>query len=383
MEKRKIIIAVLCMSTLLLSSMAIAPLIAEMTKSFPNKTVTQVQLVYTIPSMITIPTMLVSGKLVCYFSKKSMVLFSLILIVSSGILPVLFHSYFTFLYFVSGLMGIGTGILTTLSSNIVSDYFDGLECGSIMGYQSAAISVGAAIMTALSGKIATIHWFYSYLIFLSFIPCILIVFSFLPKDSPIKKNDKSDNTHSAQLLYFAFLGFLCGVFVNGYNTNIALFIQNKKFGGAEVAGLVSSLCMLVGIPAGLLVGKLSKIFNRNIFFVAVASITCGFFITAFSQNIIFVYVGAILIGFGFAVRNPCAITSAVDMVPPSSAAMAIAIVGSALNTGNFISPFIINVMLKFVKNSVSGIFIICGICSAVIAGLYLFTNPIKKSIKNE
>lgn len=383
MKKRKITIAVICMSTLLLSFTLIIPLLAEISKSFPNATVTQVQLIYTIPSMISIPAMLLSGKLVSWFSKKSMVLLGMIMTVFSGLLPILFHSSLIFLYLVSALIGIGLGVIATLSSNIVSDYFEGLECARIMGYQSAAISLGGMVMSVLSGKIATIHWAYSYMMFLIFIPCIWIVFKFLPKEAPAKNSEKSQSKLSSDLLYFAFLSFLCGIFVTGYNTNIALFIQNKKLGGVEAAGLASSFCMLIGIPAGLMVGRLIKALKRNIFFVAVVFITGGFFITAFATNMLFVNIGAILIGFGFAVRNPAAITYAVDISSPDSTAIAISIVGAALSTGNFVSPLVVNSMAKVVGNGISGIFIGCGICSAVIAGLYLFTNPIKKNYETK
>lgn len=381
MEKRKIIIAVLCMSTLSLCYMLIAPLLAEMTKSFPNATATQVQLVYTIPSMIAIPTMLISGKMVYYFSKKNMILISMIIITISGTLPMLFNSSLTLLYCTSGLIGIGVGIITTLSSNIVSDQFEDFECASIMGYQSAAISIGGAIVSAVSGKIATINWSYSYLILLMFIPCIYIVLKFLPKDVPVEKIERSKNALSIRLLYFAFLSFLCQIFVTGYNANIALFIQDKNLGGVEVAGMVNSLFMLIGIPAGFLVGKLTKVFKRNIFFVSVSFIAGGFFITAFSTNMILVYIGAFFIGFGFAVRCPSAMTFAVEMVTSDSAAMAIAIVGAAGNIGNFISPFIINGIMNTVADGISGAFNACGVCVLIIAGLYLFTNPIKNRIE--
>lgn len=381
MDKRKITIAVLCMSTLALCYMMIAPLLAEMYKSFPNATATQVQLVYTIPSMIAIPAMLLSGKIVYHFSKKNMILISMSVIIISGVLPVLFNNNLAILYFTSGLIGIGVGVITTLSSNIVSDYFEDLECASIMGYQSAAISIGGAIMSAVSGKIATVNWYYSYLIFLLFIPCVYVVVKYLPKDKPAEKMERGKNTLNIRLLYFAFLSFLCGIFVTGYNSNISMFIQEKRLGGVEVAGMVNSLFMFIGIPAGFIVGKLSKIFKRNIFFVSVSFIAGGFFVTALANNIILLYLGAFLIGFGFAVRNPSAMTFAVSMVSSDGAAMAIAIVGALSNVGNFVSPFVINAIMNIIGNDVRGIFVVCGICSIVIAGLYLFTNPIKKRVE--
>lgn len=378
MEKGKIKIAVLFMSTMLFSYILIAPLLGEIAKSFPNATVTQIQLVYTIPSMISIPAMLIASKLLSRFSKKNMILVGIILVVISGLLPVLFNGSLMFLYFVSSLIGIGLGIVVTLSANVISDNFQGLECASVMGYQSAAISIGATIMSASSGKIATIQWSYSYLILLIFIPCIWIVFKFLPNDIPLQKSEKSKSKLGGQFIYFAFLSFLCGIFVTGYNTNIALFIQIKNLGGAEAAGLVNSICMLIGIPAGFIVGKLIKVFKSNIFSVAVASIAGGFFVTAVSTNMILVYIGAILIGFGFAVRTPSAITFAVEMVSADSTAIAISIVVAALNIGNFVSPIVINTIMKVFGNSISGVFIVCGICSVIIACLYLFTNPVKK-----
>lgn len=378
MKKRKTIIAVLCMSTLALCYMLIAPILAEINKSFPSATATEVQLIYTIPSIIAVPAMLISGKMVYYFSKKNMVLISMLTIVISGLLPVLFNSSLVILYITSGLMGIGVGVITTLSSNIISDYFEDLECASIMGYQSVAISIGGAILSAISGKMATINWSYSYMILLLYIPCIYIVLKFLPKDRPVEKIQKSGTSLNMRLLYFAFLGFLCQIFITGYNSSIAFFIQDKHLGGAEVTGVVTSLFMLIGIPAGFLVGKFTEIFKRNIFFVAVLFIACGFFITAFSTNIIGVYLGAFFIGFGFAVRSPSAMTFAVKLVTSDSSAMAIAIVGALANVGNFASPFFINGIGNFVKKDVSGIFVICGICTVLVGGLYLFTNPIKK-----
>jgi Cyanate permease len=378
MEKRKIIIAVLCMSTLALCYMLIAPLLAEINKSFPSATATEVQLIYTIPSMIAVPAMLFSGKMVCYFSKKNMVLISMLLIVISGFLPVFLSGSLTVLYIASGLIGSGVGVVTTLSSNIVSDYFEDLECASIMGYQSTAISLGGAIVSVISGKVAAINWSYSYLILLMFAPCIFIVYKFLPKDKPVEKVEKTNNTLNIRLFYFAVLSFLCQIFVTAYNSNIAFFIQNKNLGGVEVTGVVNSLFMLIGIPAGFIVGKLTKIFKRNIFVVAVAFIACGFFVTAFATDIKLVYLGAFFIGFGFAVRAPSAMTFAVSMVNSESAAMAIAIVGALSNLGNFIAPFIVNMISNVVENDVGRIFTVCGICTIVIAALYLFANPVKK-----
>lgn len=375
MEKRKITISVLCMSAVLLSYMTFVPLLAEIDKAFHNVTLTQIQLIFTIPSVVTIPSMLLSGRLVYYFSKKTMVLASMSLIVASGTLPAIVHNSLIFLYMVSGLMGVGLGIIATLSSNIVSDYFEGPMCSKIMGYQSAAISLGGMIVSVLSGRMAVFHWYASYLIFLLFIPCIVIVYKFLPNDVPLKRTEKSGTALDRRLLYFAFLTFLCGVFVTGYNTNIALFIQNKGFGGSETSGLISSLFMLIGIPSGLFVGRLSRALGRNIFFSAVACIAAGFFLTAASSGTLMIYIGALLIGFGFAVRNPSAITHAIQMVPAAHSAMAIAIVGAALSIGNFVSPFVINTIIGFIGNSTSSVFYTCGSCSVVIAVLYLLTIP--------
>lgn len=381
MEKRKIIIAVLCMSTLALCTMLIAPLLAEINKSFPNATATQVQLIYTIPSMIAVPSMLISGKLVSYFSKKNLVLVSMLVIVISGLIPVLFNGSLMILYITSALMGSGVGIVTTLSSNIISDYFEDLECAKIMGYQSTAISIGGALVSVISGKMAAINWSYSYLILLMFIPCILIVLKFLPKDKCIQKAAKTNNNLNFRLLYFALLGFLCQIFITAYNSNIAFFIQHKNLGSTEVVGIVNSLFMLIGIPAGFIVGKLTEIFKRSIFCMAVSFIACGFFITAFSTDIKLVYLGAFFIGFGFAVRAPSAMTFTVEIVSSDSAAMAIAIVGAFANVGNFVAPFVIRMIANIIGNDVSSIFVVCGICTIIIAGLYLFTNPIKKYIE--
>lgn len=378
MKKTKIMTALLIMSTVLMMKMAVSPILFEIGKSFPEAGLSQLQMVYTITSIVALPIMLLSGNLTGIISKKNLVLMGLVFLFIGGIMPFYFNESLVQLYVASAIMGTGIAIINVLSSALISDYFQGIDKGRVMGYQSASLSIAGAIFSSGSGKIATtFSWPYSYLLFLLVIPVFFIVLFMLPADKPQKREKGSGSIYTRKLITWAILGALFSIFMYAYDTNISMFIETEGFGGADTAGTVSAMFLIIGIPAGLLLGNLMKILKRNVVGIAAMTLGLGMLVLAVAQNLPMVYLGAFLYGVGFAVRNPASITFAAYMVEPAAAAAAIALLNAFSTAAGFFSPYIVNEISARFGGSFRTTFLVCGLVIILIGFGYLFLNPVQ------
>ena len=71
---------------------AFSTVLVDIQSAFPDASATLIQMLLSLPSMISIPMGLISGILCSYFYKKHLVLFSITTMFIGGILPVFWHS---------------------------------------------------------------------------------------------------------------------------------------------------------------------------------------------------------------------------------------------------------------------------------------------------
>ena len=222
------------MTAVMTSFMSLSSILAEIGKSFPDASSSQVQLIYTIGSLIALPIMLLAGRAANYISKKYLTLFGLTVMLAGGILPIFAHSALWMLYLSSSLLGFGMAFVNIIGSTILSDHFQGVEKGTVMGFNSAAFSLGGAALSWATGAIAArTFWTDSYLVFLIIVPVIIITFIMLPKDEvvPPQSSESGEKVLNGRILFFALLNFVSSVFINAYSSNIAMFLDETGLGG--------------------------------------------------------------------------------------------------------------------------------------------------------
>lgn len=377
--KTRILIALLAMSGVMSTNNAIMPILNEISVSFPDASTNAIQMAYSVSLLVSLPIMLLSGVLVKRFSKKRLVLAGLLLLGIGGSVPVVVHASLVHIYIGSAFVGAGSGIVNILSSALISDYYDGVDKARVMGYQSAALSALGGICTMASGMVATQwHWWYSFALFLLALPVFVLVMALLPLDKPLRDQaPAASNVYKAGLIWWAVLAFLWSIFMYAFNTNISMFIDEEGFGGADVAGGVSSMFMIIGIPGGLILGSCIKVFKRSVVAVACAVCAVGMVVIGLAPNIAFVYVGAFLFGLGYAVRNPANVTFAAYLVPTAGSAAAIALVQALGTVAGFISPAVVNFLSSLFGGSFRTTFLVCGVAMAVLTVLYFVANPVK------
>lgn len=379
-KSKKIIAAgILVMSMTMACNSALAPILAEVGKYFPDSSDAAIQIVLTIINLITLPMMIIEPVFEKFITKRDIAIIGTALMLVGALVPQVLNTELWMLYIASGIIGIGLSFVVVTSSSLISDYFSGIEKSRIMGFQSIFVSIGGTIIAKGSGLLTAMGgWKTGYLVFLITVPIILIILFTVPRGEVVvaEKTEGESGGISGSMIYFGFLCLVTGIFVATFNTNIAMYIDAKHIGDANTAGTVSGIMQVVGIVGGLLLGTVVKTFKRFTIGGSILVMAAGTACVALSTNFVVICLGALLVGIGFAIRNPGAVTFGANMVPAAQASLAIAIISATYNVGNFLSAFIINPLANMFSADISMRFLVSAIGLAVVGVLACIKAPV-------
>ncbi len=369
-ERNKKVIAagLLVMSLTMACNSALAPILAEVGKFFPDAGDSAIQIVLTLINLTTLPAMMLEPLLEPVITKRDIAVIGTALMLVGGLMPQALNSQLWMLYAASIVIGVGLSFVVVTSSSLISDYFTGLDKSRVMGFQSIFVSIGGTIIAKGSGLLtAMAGWKRGYLVFLITLPIIVIILLTVPKGETTPKAEKGESAGiSGSMVYFGALCLITGVFVATFNTNIAMYIDRKGIGDASTAGTVASIMQVIGIVGGLMLGFVVKAFKRFTIGASILVMAAGTAIVGMTTSFPMICVGAVLVGIGFAIRNPGAVTFGANMVPAAQASVAIAIISATYNVGNFISAYIVNPMANMMGEDIANRFLVSAAALAVI-----------------
>ncbi|AOT71233.1 MFS transporter [Geosporobacter ferrireducens] len=379
MDKKKIKVAILAISSVLMASMTISAILADILNYYPKVGQSIIQMVLTLPALLGMVFALVSGPLSTRISKKNIVIFGLLCGFFGGALAFLMGGISIYVLLIaSAFIGVGQGINSTLSMALISDYFQGEECSTLMGLQSAFVNLGGMVILLISGVLAGMDWRSSYLIYVIFIPVLLLVIKGLPKEAPIKEvastaKEKSKLNYVVYSTCFLVFCYACFLFV--FQSNVSLVIATNSLGNATSGGLANSFMVAIGAFTGFAYGHIKRIFKSYLISVGIIVTAFGMLMVFAVGNLISVFVAAGCAGFGLSTIMPTAIFNVSSSVKPELSATAIALTTSASNVGMFVSPFIINRISNSLHYEDIGLrFLIAAISLVVLAGVSLLVN---------
>lgn len=376
-NKKVIAAGLLVMSLTMACNSALAPILAEVGKFFPDAGDSAIQIVLTLINLTTLPMMLIEPAFESKITKRDIALIGTILMLVGALVPQVLNSQLWMLYVASIIIGAGLSLVVVVSSSLISDYFTGIEKSRVMGFQSIFVSIGGTIIAKGSGMLtAMAGWKRGYLVFLICIPIVLIVALTVPKGEAVKKEESGEKAGiSGSMVYFGVLCLITGIFVATFNTNIAMYIDRKGIGDASTAGTVASIMQVIGILGGLVLGNTVKLFKRFTIGASILMMAAGTAMVGFSTSLPVICVGAAVVGFGFAIRNPGAVTFAANMVPAAQASLAIAIVSATYNVGNFVSAYVVNPIANMMGDDIANRFIVSAVALVVIGVVVLIKAP--------
>lgn len=338
-------------------------ILAPIMQSYPNVSPVVVQTVLVGPPLIgTIFAFLfgplnkkIPAKAIMIFAQVMLLLYGLIFMLTGGKAPI------GMLIFGSGLAGFNQGSLYTAYGLILVDSVpDERKRATLFGVYSALMSIGGVLFTTLGGVVAAGGWQKAYLLFLYYIPAIVLELFLLPNHAPEGKEAPApqaaaeaapEDAPKAQMGRVWFLSihyFFFFLWLYVFGTNVSEFIMNTyKIGGSAEAGLAASCVTIGGIFSGFLFGAYSKVLKRATVPVLMGASVIGLALPCFiTTSLVGIYFAGLLLGFAMMGANPYIMNFMHELAPGAAYGKALSVYNGFMNAGMVVAIYIITFLTQ-------------------------------------
>lgn len=330
---------------------AFSSVLALISEDYQGVSQTTVQMILSVPSLLAIPTMIVSGLLATCVHKRTVGLVAMGVMFAGAMAPWVFRSAGIWIVFASSItIGIAQGLLHPLASSVVCETWEEGRRKKVLGFKQAANYLGAAVCTVLVGVLATTGWRNSYLVYLLLIPAFIITFFKMPEGVLEKKLISGRNFMGSVgeiinkgTAYLLLLFVFAAMFQFSFYSNIAMTIAEKNFGSSVEASQVTATIYVVSFVLGVSFGKVSGFLKDSTLAVGFGLEAVGLLTAAFAPTFTATLLGGALFGAGSCMQE----VSTVFYLSRESGAkehitMVISLGLVGINLGIALSPLVIS-----------------------------------------
>ena len=341
-----------------LPGLAVSPILGDMNRIFPHATDLEIQMLTSLPSLLVIPFVLLSGKISERRNKFTLLATGLALFFLSGV-ACLFAGSMTELIVISSLLGVGAGMVIPLSTGLVVDYFTGDYRVRQLGYSSAINNLTLVLATALAGYLANIEWHLPFLVYT--LPGISFAAVFLLRRTPAAaeppQSDQLKHTSidwrklaGVMALYFAITFLVLTV------TYYVSFLVEARGLKDSLSGVLISLFFLAIMLPGFLLRRTIQLLRQRVNYAvgdaSVRHVVDGhrdvFFLAAEVAADVHAALEAVLVtgcllaGFGYGVMQPLIYDKAAIVGPPRTSTLALSLVMAMNYLAVVLCPFVMD-----------------------------------------
>lgn len=356
-----------------LPGLAISPIMGKLETVFPHATDLEIQMLTSLPSLMVIPFLFLSGKLSSGKDKIGILSIGLIIFLLSGI------SYFFInsmggLIIISCILGIGAGIVIPLSTGLIAEYFAGRYRTQQLGISSAINNLTLVVATYLTGWLADINWHAPFAVYC--LPIISIVLCrFLPKSAPSYTSENANNRHTQtrnktqKLAGLMLLYFFVTYNVLAIPLNLPFVMEQYKMDSDSSGAVIAIFFLAITIP-GFFITKLLDKMGSAVNWINLLLVAIGLIIIYLSHHIVLFAIGAVLAGLGYGIIQPLIYDKTSTISTSSNVVMSLALVMSMNYLAVLIAPFIIKLFGTILaNNSPDLIFVTNGLMVIVAAAV--------------
>lgn len=349
-----------------MSGAAIAPGLAKIAMAFPDSSPTSIKLILTVPAIFIIAFSMVSGWLCTKLSKRNVLFLGLAMYLIGGAGGGLTNSIGNLLLF-RALLGVGVGLIAPLSTGLIADFYSGDIRAKLMGYSTAASSLGGIISTLAAGFLAAVSWRFPFAVYLFGLLVMLLVFVFLPESSQKQEDTSIDSKLPVSVYGWGAGAFFFMLAFYAAPMNLAIFIEEIGVGGSTVAGLAISLITGTGFLGGLAFGHIKKATAGFLPALLFTLMAVGYFILSQSTSLVHVLLATATIGLGLGWSLPTIFVGATNAGGNGSGVQTMAVVSSLAYFGQFMSPVVFGVIGNFFgDSSIQFVFLVIATCFTIL-----------------
>jgi len=301
--------------------------------------------IQTIPTLVMIFACMAIIPMARKMRKKTILKIAMALIFFGGIAPAFGPDSLPFIYACRVVFGCGYGMIYSLASSFIVDLFDGAEQKQMMGWKTAAGSVGGIIFQTVGGFLAAIYWKYAFLGFLAAVPFILLILWKCPDPSDLElaagaKPAEAPKAPVEKGHWFVIILAAFNVMIfSSFMTNMPICIMKEGLGDPNTVALVMNI-FTVGIFIGSFTyGWTTKIMKR--FDIPITILLYGIILTLLPRIVTlpFYMFAAFVFGFAFGTYNPSLVLAVSRQGNPLAATSAIALFVAGQGVGQFLQPY--------------------------------------------
>lgn len=350
-----------------LPGLAVSPILGKLSLIFPHATELDIQMLSSLPSLLVIPFILLSGKLTEKVNNILLLRTGLWIFLLSGVLYLLSGQMWQ-LIAVSALLGVGSGLIVPLSTGLISHYFTGKYRTKQFGYSSAITNITLVLATTLTGYLAEVNWHLPFVVYL--FPVISIVLSYFLQSgmsAADASSGQADSSVQEETLkqpasipstfkqpHFGKRGIdikklLAVMGFYGFTTYLALvvtfnlpFLMEEYGFNSGHAGILISLFFLAIMSPGLILDKIVLQQKRYTKFWCLIEIALGLVLILLSDSEVWMGLGAVFMGWGYGVIQPLIYDQTSRLAIPRKVTLALAFVMVMNYVAILVCPFIID-----------------------------------------
>ena len=387
MNKTGLKSAILSMSFIQMATNAVSAVLADIAASFPEVSVTTVQYLMTFPNLLVVVSSVAAGIATQWISKKYLAVGGLMIAIVSGLFSFFFHGNIVLLFVWAGALGIGVGLVVPVANSLITDYFDGGEKATMLGYQTGAANVGSMIMTFAGGSIAVFGWYWDYLVYFLAVPGLILTLLFVPEVNTVSGSEVGNRRSlgigrlSREELYCFVTGAIFMLFFYLGPTNISMLVEERGTGSTAVAGIAASLILFGGFLTGVFFGKIAGKMRKYTVSLGFLLLSTGYFLICAGKEILFLYAGSFLVGTSNALVLPQCM-GGVAGADKRRTTILMSAVFSVANLGTFLAPVLTGISSVVMGTESAEVrFLFAGSATLVLAAVYtiylhIFSNKV-------
>jgi len=323
--------------------------------------------VYTFCALLSTP---VHGVMADRFGRKKVLIPALILYGATGF-SIAFVREFYGVLILRGLQGIGAAGMMSLGVTLIGDIFSDRARAVAMGYRSSAQSIVNIGIPFVSGAVATLTWFYPFLIYILALPLALLVSLRLNLEDTRNKSTLRDYFRTIitiirdkKTLWVYISNFFIFIFLFCLIVYGPILVVEELGLSTMYTGLLLSTGSAVAAITASQAGKLFyRLRNYQIISLGFLFGGAGLLLISFTPNYTFLLACVIIWGLGFGLAFPALNTIVTQLVSSHLRAGVVSGFTAMTYIGQTVSPPIFGFILG--KSDLQTVFLFAGILTLI------------------
>lgn len=351
--------------------MAAAPALVAMARHFGADAASPLfsQIVMTLPAAMLVLSAPLAGLLAGRIGQRAVLLGSLLLYVVGGA-GVLAISGRTALVALRLVLGIAGGGVLTASLGLIGDHFSGHRREQVLGLATSMSSLLAGVALIWGGRLVDLGgWRAPFAFYLLGVPTFLAALLVI-RDAPAAAHAPGEAGPARELMriwpyYLLLILLTLGMFTPAIQ--VGFLLAARGIGSAQLIGSVIATTSFVAMVSAWAFGPLRMRIGLHGFLVINAgSMGLGILLIGLAQSTAGVFAGCALVGIGAGMSEPAIASILFRRAPAHVHALAMGLIVSALNAGQFLNPFVFDRLRQM--SGVGGSFVVFAALLLVVAG---------------